>query len=254
MDTKEDIQKQLFSVPAIATYIGTGFGAWGVFKNNLILATISLGILCILLLGYLYVINSKYKKHKRYKEINSELHRLAHRTRDFITLLRCHESESDVLHLVDAALRNALTVASNSFSKLTASNCSASLMLRNNGQNIKTVLYCHNADPQRDSQPSGSLSIDEGVAGKAMSTGNVVVWDKGDSTFKPTRKDYEKYYTSGISIPFKSGFDYMGLINIDTLDRNVFDEKLHQEVGATIADTVGLILGAQDLWKELNEK
>lgn len=246
-----ELHKHLYSVPAIATYIGTGIALWSALQNYILGVAVTLGVLSIVLAIYLYFTNQKYKKYKPYKSIDSELHRLCHRTRDFITLLRCADDKNEVMHLADSAIRNALTSASHAFTKLTGHQCSASIMLKQSDGSLKTIQYCHNSDPQRESQPSDCLPTDSGVAGEALSTGNVVSWSKGDPKFDSTRSNFEDYYISGISAPFKSGFEYMGLLNIDCLEINKFNAKEYREISAMIADSIGLILGAKDLWVDL---
>ncbi|WP_419177113.1 GAF domain-containing protein [Desulfosediminicola sp.] len=250
----KELQKKLLSIPAIATYIGTAIGIWGIVKDKQNLTIITLLVLVSILLGYLYQVYGKYKYFKRYKIIDSEFHRLSHRTRDMVTLMRCASEKQEVMSFTEAATRNALTVASNTFKTITGFDCTASLMIKQNNNRLKTTWYCHNSDPQRESQESTYLELNDGVAGEAVSTGCVIVWNNGDTKFKATREDYGKYYSSGISIPFKSGLEYMGVVNVDSKEIKIFDSKQHQEIGANIADTIGIIFNTQSMWEELNDK
>ena len=230
----------------------------GVIENNLRNTAISLSILSLILVGYLYVVNEKYKKYKyKYKSyekiipiIDSQLHRLCHRTRDYTTCLRAAENAQETENYAESAIKNALISASNTFAELTGVTCTSSMMLIQKDGSLKTTLYCPNVDPQRESRPSGNLSTDSGIAGEALSTGNVVSWSSGDTKFKQTRNDFAEYYNSGICIPFKSGFEYLGLLNIDSLETNKFNDKKHREIAATFGDSIALILEIKNLWLE----
>jgi transcriptional regulator with GAF, ATPase, and Fis domain len=156
----------------------------------------------------------RYSRFKRYKKIDAELHRLTSRTHDYLFELRIANNHGEYDMAAALATKNALTAASNIFTTLLATPCTASLMLVANGR-LTTSLYCHNVDPQREANPSSGLDPGHGVAGQAFGTREPVIWTVEDKTFRDIRKDHRKFYLSGISVPFKVGGEYFGLLNID---------------------------------------
>lgn len=247
------MRKEVYSVPAIATYVGTIFTIWMAVTSNIEVALVTSFIVIAVLSGYLISINNKYRNAKPYKNLDAELHRLCNRTSGYLTSLRCADTMDDVNHFTEAALKNALTIASRAFSRITKRSCSSSLMLKTNGD-LNTNLYCHESDPERESNPSAKLDAADGIAGEAMSTRTAVSWSSGDSRFKPIRANYSRFYQSGLCVPIEVGFEPRALLNIDSLSANVFDTQEHRELSAMFADTIGIILEANCMWKELNEE
>lgn len=248
------VPREIYSVPAIATYVGTGVSVWAVAQHYLLLAVVAMSLVICLLLIYLFFTHKKYRIHRRFRQIDSELHKLAHRTRDYVSELRMAGNVNEARQFSGAAIKHALTVASNCFSRLIGKPCSASLMLRVSHDMLTTVQYCYNTDPQRESRRSSPLPISDGIAGKALTSGDVVVWTKGDPTFIPTRQDFGQYYQSGICVPFQASLTYVGLLNVDTKDENMFSYDMHKQIGAAIGDTIGLIIDALNLWEDSNGK
>jgi hypothetical protein len=120
-------------------------------------------------------------------------------------------------------------------------------MLKQRDGRFRTVYYCHNANPQRESKHSDPLLSSQGIVGKALATGDVVPWGHKDHTFVRTRPDYEKFYRSGLCVPFKKSYDYQGILNIDCLLDEGFNYRSHKELGAAYADMLGLLLECNDV-------
>ena len=250
--TKLNISSEFYSLPAMATYLGTAISIWALQSNYLQLALGVVSVLTLFLLLYLIATHRKYRYFKRFKAIDVELHKLSHRTRDYISELRMAENRDEARQISGAATKHALSVASKCFEILIEKPCCSSLMLPRPHKALKTVQYCYNADPQRESIPSDMLSPSDGIAGQAFTSGDVLVWSLGDTRFKEIRNGYAKYYKSGISIPFKAGLVYAGVLNVDCGAESGFDYELHKQVGATIADTVGIIIECLNLWGDAN--
>lgn len=247
---KKDRFKELLSIPAVATYVGTAASIWAIATHYLLQGVIVLSLLSVILLLYNIGMYRRYVHFKRYKVIDAELHRLTHRTHDFLLDLRIANNHGEYDKLAAIATKNALNVASNVFSTLIASPCTASLMLHQKGR-LTTSLYCHNVDPQRENTPSKGLDSGEGIAGQAFVTGDAVVWTVEDHTFREIRKDFKRFYLSGISVPFKVGGQYAGLLNVDCKLAAGFDLSSHKELAMSMADVIGLVSEALQLRQDL---
>lgn len=72
-------------------------------------------------------------------------------------------------------------------------------------------------------------------------------WGHRDYAFVRTRPDYEKFYRSGLCVPFKYSYEYRGILNIDCLLDNGFNCENHKELGAAYADMLGLLVECKDM-------
>ena len=247
---EDDIKRELFSLPSIATFISAGISIWAYFQSQLLIVVSVLSVLVIILSSYLINVHRKYRKMKRFKEIDEDIHRLTHRMRDYLTELQACLNDNEAKQVIANATKAVLTTSSTIFTKLTAEECVASLMLPDkNSRKLNTVQYSFNVDPQREGNDSQGLNPDEGIAGKAFNSGDVVVWNNYDSTFVKIRENHEKCYLSGISIPFKAGYSYAGILNIDCMECSVFSVDNHKQIGAAIADSLGILTEALSIWE-----
>lgn len=237
---------------AIATYIGAIGSYIAYLKEFDLLAITFLSVLVLILTLNNLIVYRRYVKYKRYTTIDTELHRLTHRTRDFIGDLRMTTYIFEAEEKSASAIKGALTTAANIFTLITGDKCTASLMLEKSGA-LRTYLYCHQVDPERENKPSGEMPSGEGIAGQAFTTGDVVVWGDQANSFRKIRQDHEAFYRSGMSIPFRAGQKYAGLLNIDTLTANAFQKNPHKQIGATVADQIGVIIECNNLWRDLSE-
>lgn len=254
MPTPHD-HRSIWSVPAIATYIGTIVTLWSVAENALQWAVVTLAITCLVLAGYLFVVNRKYRVCKPYRKIDEHFRRMTHHLRDHLHLLKdCPAQELE--RQAATATKSVLNDASNIFSALVGERCTSSIMLPEVGPGpesvLMTAMYCHNVHPQRENLKSGGIPVGKGIVGRAFVSGDVVTWSRSDSDFILTRADYLKYYASGLTAPIKLGSEYVGVLNIDCLVEHAFENKLHGELGAAVADVVSSITAALALRRQHN--
>ena len=259
----EELRKELFSLPTIATFVGTSIGIWTLVAEINAVITFSV-LVCVvfILFGYLFALHRRSTDQKKriqalsddFESMSQKLqhttlnfHMLTHRSRDYLTDARTSPSMSERQDQLSAAIKMGLTTASSNFTNLLGVPCSASMMLRDRNNQFKTVYYCLNANPQRGSKNSDPLNASQGIVGKALATGDVVLWCHRDNTFVRTRSDYEKFYRSGLCIPFKKSYEYQGILNIDCLLDEGFDYDSHKQLGAAYADMLGLLLECDDV-------
>lgn len=257
----EALRKELFSIPSILALVGTAIAVWSLVEEKAALTFIVLFVVVVILIGYLRSLHRKNVEQKKtnqtlsddlldvsrkFHEVNQSFHKLTHRSRDYLSDARTATSPNERKDQLDAAIKMALTTASGNFSSLVGTPCSASLMLRQRDGKFRTVYYCHNANPQRESKRSDPLLATQGIIGKALSTGDAVPWSDDDHAFVRTRPDHTKFYKSGICIPFKKSYDYSGVLNVDCCIENGFDYEKHKELGAAYADMLGLLLECHD--------
>jgi transcriptional regulator with GAF, ATPase, and Fis domain len=244
--------KEWLSPVSIATYLGTIGSYIAFYKDFDALAVAFLEFLAVVLfLSNLYIYR-RYARYKRYTMIDSNLHRLTHRTRDFIVELRLTTDRNEAQEKCAAATKGALTTAADIFTTITDSHCTASLMLERDGQ-LQTFQYCHQVLPERENKPSGKMPSGDGIAGQAFATGDVVVWGESAPSFKSIRPDHASFYRSGMCTPFKAGMKYAGLLNLDSLLENAFQKESHKQLAATLADQIGVIMECMNLWEDLND-
>jgi hypothetical protein len=245
-----------WSVPAVAAYFGTATAAAAAMSNRWIVATLTLAILCAILGAYLTDVHRKYRLYKPYKKIEKQLRNLSHHTLEYVIRLRqAPDFECDMLGAI--ATKNILTDASNMFTVLTNVQCTASLMLPvhpegaklGNERMLQTVQYCHNVCAERERSTGCGIAIGKGAPGHAFASGEVVTWRDTDPNFHSLRLDHKKYYRSGMCIPLKSGFEYIGLVNIDCCAENVFSEKMHRTLGALVGDSISYVIVTLELRK-----
>jgi transcriptional regulator with GAF, ATPase, and Fis domain len=253
MSLKINWKKDIYSVPAIATYLGLVASVISIRNDRFAIAITALFMLSAILLIYLIIFHNKYLLYKRFKNIDKYLHCLNHRHRDYVLSLRLAEDEKEAKEESARTIISTLSIVSDIFSTLTGVDCTASLMLKtkaNSSVVLKTVQYCNQVNPERLSKNSSALLEHEGIAGKALQTGDVIVWTKGDNIFKPTRSKHDSFYLSGMSVPFKANGDYAGLLNIDSPNEEIFDRDDHKQLAASLADSLGLITECFHLRKE----
>lgn len=232
--------KEAYSLPALATYGGTAASVWAISSDYLLTGVIVLTLLCVILMLSNILMYRRYSYFKRYKKVDADLRRLTHRIHDFLLELRIGNGSSDFEMSAAMATKGALTAGSNIFSTLLGIPCTASLMLQRNGR-LVTSLYCHNVDISRESNPSQGLDPNQGVASEAFITRDAVVWSAEEKLFKEIRQNSKKFYLSGISVPFKVGQHFVGLLNIDCRQYQRFDVESHRELALSIADTIASI-------------
>lgn len=246
----KELRKELFSMPSLATFLSAAIAVWAYRENELLIAVSTLSVLSVLLIGYLIAMHRKYRKVKRFKEIDEEIHRLTHRMRDYLTEIQASLDKNEAMQVIGNATKSVLTTASNIFTTLTGEKCVASLMLpdKTTGK-LQTFQYSFDVDPQREGNRSDGLDKDQGVAGLAFNSGDVVVWNNHDPQFIKIRKNYEECYLSGICIPFKAGYSYAGILNIDCISCGVFNKDDHKQIGAALADALGIITEVLSMWE-----
>lgn len=243
--------KEWLSPVAIATYLGTGGTLVAFLEKQTLLAVVFLSVLVVLLFLSNLHIYRRYSYFKRCTQIDSDLHRLTHRTRDHVVELRMISNVYEAEEKSAAAVKGVLTTASTIFTTIVGETCMASLMLERNGT-LRTVQYCHQVEPERENKPSRALAAGEGIAGEAFAVGDVVVWGDGDPSFKGIRDDHANFYRSGMCTPFKLGLRYAGLLNIDSKKVGAFQKETHKQIAATIADQIGVIMECLSLWRDQN--
>lgn len=244
--------KEIVSIPAIATYAGTGASMWAYLADYLFVSTVVLSSVVIVLFFTCIQIHQRSVRFKKFKMIDSDLRRLTHRTKEYTYHLRLANSEQEFKSLSAEALRDVVDAASMVFKILCEVECTVSVMLRVGGGRLATTLYSHNVDPRRKEQPSQPLSPDEGVASEAFRCQEAVVWTSGHRSFKQTRQNHADFYCSGVTVPFKVGGTNAGLLNIDSREEKKFNQKDHQYIATLFADCVALIIEMQQLREDLH--
>ncbi|MBL8329542.1 MAG: GAF domain-containing protein [Rubrivivax sp.] len=268
----EETKKELFSLPSIATFAGLGLAVWTLVEQRAGMTFTVLAVVVCILVGYLVALHRKntdlkrqlkemedsltrriqslsdelFRESQRRRELAVGFHKLTHRSRDYLSDARTSTSSTELQERLVAAIKMALTTASTTFSQLTGRTCSASVMTKQRDGRFGTWLYCQNANPQRESKPSAPIAATQGIVGRAVTTGDVVAWIDTDHTFFRTRPDHSLFYRSGLCVPFKKSYDYLGILNLDSLDTDAFDYTQHKEIGAAFADQLGLLLECHD--------
>lgn len=269
----EELKKELFSLPGIATFLGLAISIWGLVSERTYTTFIVLCALVAILLFYLVAQHRKYSEQKnlnielreayvrhdielkeklnkqktQLKNICREFHNLLHRSRDYFTSARTCSNRNELSLMLGEAIVRTLTIASNTFSVISGKKCSASLMLKKRDGMYQTIFYCYNADPDRSTTPSKALHSDEGLIGRALITKGTILWSDKDKHFFATRDDYSKYYLSGICTPLEKSFDTVGVLNIDCLFHDVFELDDHGDLSSGFADMLGLMLECHDV-------
>lgn len=267
---------------AVASYLGLGVSIYGAFNSihavtysGLLFLVFSLSVSllnreityqkCKIKFGISVKHKNTYEKIAKIKineyelliyELNKYMHSLAHEVRDCVSDLRAIEQskdyEEEAKQRIATSTERILNYASTSFTKLLNCECVASLMLREQNRTLTTVCYSGNASRERTGRRSGSLAINGGIAGKAFETKDVVEWKIGDPLFTPIRERFEDFYRSGMSIPFRVGYEYGGILNIDCMDTNAFGNgninNFKKNCGCAFADSIGSITEALNLW------
>lgn len=271
--------RDLVSFPAVMTYIGTAVSIYSILNNNAQLALSILGLIALFLFWTAINTHVRLKKTKdhasqllkkleqtnaslssienKHKEqirsLAEDMHRLVHKSRDYLTDARTTPTNGNPIATLAAehekAIKTILSISSKTFSKLIGVTCTSSLMLKDSRDKLQTIYYCTNVSPDREGNPANPLRINEGIAGQAMTVRDVRVWSISDthSHFVPTRTNNTTFYKSGLCVPFKQGYAYVGLLNIDAIDLNSFSYENHKHVGAAFADMLGLIFECHDI-------
>ena len=245
--------RSLWSVPAISGYVGTIVTLWSVVENALQWAVVTLVIVCLVLAGYLIVIHRKYRVCKPFRKVDEHVRRMAHHMRDHLHLLKeCPVQELE--RQTATAIKSVLNDTSNIFSTLVGERCTSSIMLPDTGadteRTLMTAFYCHNVHPQRENVKSTGVLASKGIVGRALVSGEVVTWTRSDAEFVETRRDYHKYYASGLTAPIKMGSELIGVLNVDCPREHAFQSKLHSELGAAAADVISSITAALALRRQ----
>lgn len=268
----EETKKEIFSFPTLVGVLGTALGVWGVVAERALLIFLVLCGVMLVLFCYLLSTRKQYLAQRQLASDNSRqvveitralddyrrgasrqideicksFHQLTHRSREYVTALKTTPEGTDTVDELKSAMKMVLTTASGNFSEILGFKCTASVMMRSRENVFKTTWYCHNTAAQRESKPSTPLRPDEGLVARALNTKDAVFWKDTDDTFFPTRADHKKYYRSGVCVPIQKCFDYVGMFNLDSLELDAFDYKVHKELAEAYADMVGLILECDD--------
>lgn len=250
-EQKLSLIKEWLSPVAIATYLGTIGTLAALWKDSFVISTVILALLSCVLLVSNYLMYKRYSKYKRFTQIDEDLRRLTHTVKEYVLTLRMATSRPEMEELTAGAVRAVLTSASEIFTRVTATRCTASIMMEHNGL-LRTEAYCYQVNRERADKESLALQPDEGIAGQAFSTGAVVVWSSATQSFKAIRDDYLRFYQSGMSIPIRTSMQYAGLLNIDARSEGVFIKERQEEIAHVLADLVGLVMDCRSLWKDLN--
>lgn len=250
------------SPTALATYGGLIAGIYGLTSHKVEMLCYSLAFVAIVLLLTVISRQQRYTQVKgdylREKETRKKLckvwHSLSHEFRDYTDLVRTSMTPQEAGEQAARMFEHALNHCSTIFHELTGRDCVASIMFPPPGDPklLKTSYYSHNVQAERKSHPSKPLPIDGGIVGKAFSTEDVVSWTRGDEHFTPIRENYQAYYNSGIVIPFKVGYQWAGVLCVDSVEERVFSIDGLKQAGCAIADTVGAVLGALELYRSTN--
>ncbi len=196
-----------------------------------------------------YVKNThKYKqKTKAFHNSCLKLHDLTHETRDLLTtndLLKIYKSNDS--EIWSQIIKNILTKLESCFEILSGKKCTASIMLPDNEINpkqIKTTIYSTSEGSKRREKKT-SLIVGQGLAGKAFQTGKSHFsnnFEENLQDFFPVRKNFQEFYKSGISTPFKVNNKTYGIVNLDWKETKVVEEDLIILVEC-IADFIGFIV------------
>ena len=250
-EQKTSFVKEWLSPVAIATYLGTFGTLAALWKDSFVISTIILALLSSVLLVSNYLMYKRYSKYKRFTQIDEDLRRLTHTVKEYVLTLRMATSRPEMEELTAGAIRAVLTSAAEIFTRVTAVQCTASIMMERDGV-LRTESYCYQVNRERADKDSSALQPGEGIAGQAFSTGTVVVWGATTQSFKAIREDYSRFYQSGMSIPIRTSMQYAGLLNVDSKSHGVFIKERQEEIAHVLADLVGLIMDCRSLWKDLN--
>ena len=264
--------QDLYGIPAVATYVGTGLTAVSMFHDMKQAAVIVLCCLAAILVGTAIIQRTRYLKFKAEYEqqlvqldaIKGEnkllsrqvahlckvIHKLSHTIRDYTTELRSSSQIAQVKDASHRATQSILDAAEQTFRNLTGSECVASVMLKlPDKREFETVHYSSSVEAERVSQRSDPLPADRGVIAIAMQRKKPVVWKHGDPEFVQIRRDFTAYYTRGIVTPFKVEHEMIGILNIDSLDAQ-FDLPTHSQAACGFADALGAIMESHNLWTD----
>ncbi|MEN9283135.1 MAG: hypothetical protein RLZZ179_628 [Verrucomicrobiota bacterium] len=274
-------KSDLYSTPALATYAGLGVSIYSAVNDKLWAAVLGIA------LGLLVMIGTSMNREKRVRELKSEVesknrklkelsdilkqlekqsdgrrkkvfsnwHKVSHSVRDFTTqivVLGRGASTDTLAQELKLQIEALLNVSSTIFSELTGHDCIASLMVYDETNQLSTRFYSSNAPPDRSGNQSSPISTTRGIVGSAFAEGDATRWTLGDLRFIPIRKNYENYYRSGLTIPFKVGRRYAGVLNIDSLIERNFENCTLREAGCAVADAIGIVMGILDLYTKLN--
>jgi hypothetical protein len=270
------ISRELKSPSALATYAGLLVSIYGLATDKQTFVYWSLGAVVAILIytaldrqrRYLAARNAHHAEITAHSKTRDELkevtrqtrdrrrkicrcwHSVSHEIRDLTDYLRTGVDGIEAAELIRQRFEALLNHASTVFRELTGKECVASLMVPDDPrvETLRTKFYSFNVTPERKSHPSRPLPFTGGLVGKAFSTENVVCWTLGDQHFVPIRNDYSAFYSSGIVIPFKLGFRFAGVLNIDSVDPDVFTELEHKQPGCAFADALGAVMGIYELY------
>jgi transcriptional regulator with GAF, ATPase, and Fis domain len=248
---KQSLLKEWLSPVAIATYLGTIGTLAALWKDSFVISTVILALLSAVLLASNFLMYRRYSKYKRFTQIDEDLRRLTHTVKEYVLMLRLATSRPEMEEQTAGAIRAVLTSAAEIFTRVTTSQCTASIMMERDGL-LRTESYCYQVNRERADRQSLALQPGEGIAGQAFSTGTVVVWGPSTQSFKAIRDDYSRFYQTGISIPIRTSMQYAGLLNIDSKTDGVFIKERQEEIAHVLADLVGLVMDCRSLWKDLN--
>lgn len=250
-EKKQSLLKEWLSPVAVATYLGTIGTLAALWKDSFLASTIILALLSTVLLISNLLMYRRYSKYKRFTQIDEDLRRLTHTVKEYVLSLRMTTNHAEMQELMAGAIRAVLTSSAEIFTRITATQCTASIMMERDGL-LRTESYCYQVNRERADKESSALQPGEGIAGQAFSTGTVVVWTPSTQAFKAIREDYLRFYQSGMSVPIRTSMKYAGLLNIDSKKEGVFVKERQEEVALVLADLAGLVMDCRSLWKDLN--
>lgn len=192
------------------------------------------------------------------------LHEIIHQTRNQITSPQLYQAiqSHDVRDTINTTIiQNILNQLAYLFIDLLGIDCVASVMFPEapDSEVLQTALWSENAKSERIEHPSRIIK-GHGIAGQVFTDGGVRVINDIQKNlesemgpkFTPEPPNYRKFYNSFISAPFKVNGEIQGIIHLDSLGTNVFDEKfkyLVQLGGDLIAAAIQLDLFLRSISK-----
>jgi hypothetical protein len=139
------------------------------------------------------------------------------------------DCNSVVLDYFSDLIKEILDELSLSFTTLTTYQCSANYMeLNNDTLCLETCFYSSNVTLDRKRTPS-CLEKNLGIAGQALNRKKIEFsndYSASEVFDEKIRNNYIDYYISGMSAPVNNAGSPIGVLNIDSKERNAFNTKM----------------------------
>ena len=244
------------------------------FQNTILLFGLSLSCLFMVILivqkyknkekisKLLISIKEEKRQQKNYKDFFVEFDNLLHLVKDSI---KTFEEESKTFSLDDFKweIRRVLNLCVGTFSNIhgfESSQCVASLMVKtlNDDNTYQTNMYDGNVPNERSIEPSGLVKYPS-LVHRAFEYKKPQIWyyqnDYYSSTnqkktdeslrmtlgFQTTRKNPEKFYKSGITVPIFVFGESAAVLNIDTITNTVFSHD-DSHIAAGFGYALGIVI------------